>query len=75
MQAYILINTNIGVVDTALAEIKKIEEVKDAYSITGPYDIIAFVESENLSSLGSAVVQKVQKVEGISKTLTCIIVE
>jgi len=75
VSAYILINTEIGKVDEALTGLKEIEEVKSAYSITGPYDIIAFVESEDLVSLGSMVVQKVQKVEGISKTLTCLIVK
>ena len=72
MQAYILITTDAGKVMSALAEIKTIEGVKSAHATIGPYDIIAFVEFENPSDLTSLIVDKIQKVSGISRTLTCI---
>lgn len=75
MRAYILINTKLGEVNEVLVELRKMEEIKNAYSTTGPYDIIALMESEDLVSLGNIIVQKVQKVEGVSSTLTCVVVE
>ena len=75
MKAYILINTNLGEVNEVLVELRKMEEIKNAYSTTGPYDIIALMESGDLVSLGNIIVQKVQKVEGVSGTLTCVVVE
>ena len=75
MKAYILINTKLGEVNEVLVELRKMEEIKNAYSTTGPYDIIALMESEDLVSLGNIIVQKVQKVEGVSSTLTCVVAE
>jgi len=72
MFAYILITTDTGKVMDALASIKTIEGVKSAHSTIGPYDIIAFVEFGNPTDLMSLIVDKIQKIEGISRTLTCI---
>jgi len=72
MQAYILITTDAGKVMSALAEIRTIEGVKNAHATIGPYDIIAFVEFEDPSDLTSLIVDKIQKVGGVSRTLTCI---
>ncbi len=75
MKAYILINAGLGVVSDVLDDLRKINEIKSANLTAGPYDIIAFMESSDLSSLGDTIVQKIQKVPGVSKTLTCIIIE
>jgi len=75
MKAYILINTGLGVVSDVLDDLRKINEIKSSNSTAGPYDIIAFVESGDLSGLGNIIVQKIQKISGVSKTLTCIIIE
>jgi len=72
MFAYILITTDTGKVMDVLVSIKTIEGVKSAHSTIGPYDIIAFVEFENPADLTSLIVDKIQKIEGISRTLTCI---
>ena len=72
MQAYILITTDAGKVMSALAEIKAIEGVKNAHATVGPYDIITFVEFEDSSDLTGLIVDKIQKVGGVSRTLTCI---
>ena len=72
MQAYILITTDAGKVMGALAEIRTTEGVKSAHATIGPYDIIAFVEFENPSDLTSLIVDNIQKVGGVSRTLTCI---
>ena len=72
MQAYILITTDAGKVMSALAEIRIIEGVKSAHATIGPYDIIAFVEFSEPANLTSLVVDKIQKLDGVSRTLTCI---
>ena len=72
MQAYILITIDAGKVMSALAEIRTIEGVKSAHATIGPYDIIAFVEFEDPGDLTSLIVDRTQKVGGVSRTLTCI---
>ena len=72
MQAYVLITTDAGKVLSALAEIKKLDGIKSAHATIGPYDIISFVEFENPDELVNLIVDKVQKIGGVSRTLTCI---
>lgn len=72
MQAYILITTDAGKVMDVLGSIREIEGVKSAHATIGPYDIISFVEFENPGDLTSLIVEKIQKVGGVSRTLTCI---
>ena len=75
MKAYILISVGLGVVNDVLDNLRKINEIKSAHSTVGPYDIIAFIESSDLPGLGDIIVQKIQKISGVSKTLTCMIIE
>ena len=72
MYAYILITTDMGKVMDVIAALKAIEGVKSAHATIGPYDIIAFVGFETPSDLTTLIVDKIQKVGGVSRTLTCI---
>ena len=72
MQAYVLITTDAGKVMDVLVSIREIEGVKSAHATIGPYDIIAFVEFSEPANLTSLVVDKIQKLDGVSRTLTCI---
>ncbi len=72
MQAYILITVDAGKVMDVLATMKSIENVKSAHTTIGPYDIIAFVEFTDPADLTNLIVNKIQKIDGISRTLTCI---
>ena len=72
MNAYVLITTEAGKVMDALAGVKAVAGVKSAHSTIGPYDIIAFVEFSDPQDLTSMIVNRLQKVTGVSRTLTCI---
>ena len=72
MQAYILITTDAGKVMNVLGLIRKVAGVKSAHATIGPYDVIAFVEFKDPAGLVNLVVDKIQKINGVSRTLTCI---
>jgi len=72
MNAYILITTEMGKVTDVLYAIKAIGEVKSAHATIGPYDVIAFIEFSDPEALKSLLIDKVQKIPGISRTLTCL---
>lgn len=74
VQAYILIQTEVGKASTVAETIGKIPGVIQAEDVTGPYDVIVRAQSETVDALGRMVVAKVQQVEGITRTLTCPIV-
>ncbi|KAB2342504.1 MULTISPECIES: Lrp/AsnC ligand binding domain-containing protein [Actinomadura] len=74
VQAYILIQTEVGKAAAVAREIAGISGVKMAEDVTGPYDVIVRAEANNVDELGKLVVAQIQAVEGITRTLTCPIV-
>ncbi|MHA6805357.1 Lrp/AsnC ligand binding domain-containing protein [Salinifilum ghardaiensis] len=74
VQAYILIQTEVGRAADVASEIAGMPGVLTAEDVTGPYDVIVRAESENVDQLGKMVVARIQNVSGITRTLTCPIV-
>jgi DNA-binding Lrp family transcriptional regulator len=74
VHAYILIQTEVGKAAAVVAEISGIPGVAVAEDVTGPYDVIVKAEATDVDILGQLVVAKVQNVEGITRTLTCPVV-
>ncbi|KGN42674.1 Lrp/AsnC ligand binding domain-containing protein [Knoellia aerolata] len=74
VQAYILIQTEVGRAAAVAEAIAAIPGVALAEDVTGPYDCIARVEAETVDELGKLVIAKIQEVEGITRTLTCTVV-
>ncbi|WP_151483848.1 Lrp/AsnC ligand binding domain-containing protein [Streptomyces albicerus] len=74
VQAYILIQTEVGKASTVAETISKIQGVIQAEDVTGPYDVIVRAQADTVDDLGRMVVAKVQQVDGITRTLTCPVV-
>ena len=74
VQAYILIQTEVGKSANVAGQIDQIKGVTLAEDVTGPYDVIVRAEARTVDELGKLVVAKVQAVEGITRTLTCPVV-
>ena len=74
VQAYILIQTDVGRAASVATAIAGLDGVAMAEDVTGPYDVIARVEAESVDELGKLVIAKIQDVEGITRTLTCTVV-
>ena len=71
VQAYILIQTEVGKASTVADVISKIAGVITAEDVTGPYDVIVRAQAPTVDELGRLVVAEVQRVPGITRTLTC----
>ena len=74
VQAYILIQTEVGKAATVAIQIAEIPGVTQAEDVTGPYDVIVRAEANNVDELGKLVVARIQAVAGITRTLTCPVV-
>lgn len=74
VQAYILIQTEVGKASSVTEEIRGLAGVTAADDVTGPYDVIVKAEAPSVDELGKMVVSKIQLVEGITRTLTCPVV-
>jgi len=74
VQAYILIQTEVGKARDVAAAIGDISGVVRVDAVTGPYDVVVLTEARSVDELGKLVVSRVQSVPGITRTLTCSVV-
>ena len=56
-------------------EISRFFEVQEVHIITGDWDILMKVKEKDVESIGKFVIDKLRIVEGIEKTLTCMVFE
>lgn len=71
VEAYILIQTEVGKQPTVAAAVGQIEGVIAAHSVAGPYDVVVRVEAADVDALGRLTSSKVQAIDGVTRTLTC----
>jgi len=71
-KAYVLIETGVGKTNDVLKALKKTAGIMSVDAVTGPYDIIAIIEGDDLNTIGSVVTGKVHPVPGINRTVTCL---
>jgi DNA-binding Lrp family transcriptional regulator len=74
VSAYVLIQTEVGKAAGVATQMREIVGVVVADDVTGPYDVIARVEADSIDELGKLVVSHVQSIEGLTRTLTCPVV-
>lgn len=74
VHAYILIQTEVGKAAAVAEEIAGLPGVTTSEDVTGPYDVIVRAAADSVDELGQLVVARVQNVQGITRTLTCPVV-
>ncbi|HEX8508005.1 MAG TPA: Lrp/AsnC ligand binding domain-containing protein [Propionibacteriaceae bacterium] len=74
VQAYVLVQTNVGKAAEVAQAIAAIQGVTLAEGVIGPYDVIVRAEAASIDDLGQLVVARVQTVPGITRTVTCQVV-
>jgi len=74
IEAYVLIQTEVGKAAQVVAAVKEIPGVTRAVVLTGPYDLLAHVEAIDVDSLGKLAVNEIQAVDSIVRTVTCPVV-
>jgi len=72
---FIFINAEIGSEDEALKQLRRIEDVKEAYGVYGVYDIVAKVEAETIDKLKEVITSKVRRLRWVRSTLTMMVIE
>ena len=75
VQAYMLIQTEVGMAGHVSNAVAEIEGVVRVDTVTGPYDVVVLTEAATVDHLGTSVVSRVQRVAGITRTLTCSILK
>ncbi len=74
VRAYILIQTEVGKAAYVAGHVREIPGVIGADDVTGPYDVVVHAEASSVDELGRMIVSRLQMIEGITRTLTCPVV-
>lgn len=71
-KAYVLIEVAVGKTHDVINALEKVDGVTSVEPVTGPYDVIAVVEGEDVSAVGAVVTKGVHTTGGVSRTITCL---
>ena len=71
-RAYILIETAVGKTHDVSGAQKNLPTMKKVDTVTGPFDIIAVAEADDLPGIGDLITNGMHSVPGIVKTVTCL---
>jgi DNA-binding Lrp family transcriptional regulator len=76
VRGYVLIESEVGraraVGDSVRGITRNDASIVSVDTVTGPYDVIALIEAENLDNLGTFITDGIQKVSGVARTTTCL---
>jgi DNA-binding Lrp family transcriptional regulator len=73
--SYVLMNVQTGSEEKVLSEVRKVPNVKECHRVYGVYDLIAKVEADSMDALKEIVTWKIRRLDGVSSTLTAIVME
>lgn len=73
-KAYVLIEAESGRVGEVLAALRAIDGMTAVDAVTGPYDIIATVQTPDPRNIGRLVMNEIHGVDGIKRTVTCMVI-
>jgi DNA-binding Lrp family transcriptional regulator len=71
-KAYILVETAVGKTREVVNSLRNISLISAVDVVTGPYDIIAVVEADDLNQIGEMVTNRVHVIGGVLRTVTCL---
>ncbi len=75
VRAYVLISTQPGKAMDVVGSMSGQDGIVQSDAITGEYDVIAQVEAVDVAGVGALIVEKIQRIEGVFKTVTCLAVK
>lgn len=71
-RAYILVETAVGKTNEVSESLKSMPLMTAVDTVTGPYDIIAVAEADDLPTIGDLISDGMHSIPGIVKTVTCL---
>lgn len=74
MKAYVLINASPGKALEIARAIQDQPGITAADAVTGEYDVVAVCEAPDVNAMGQVIVNGIQKIDGVFKTITNLVV-
>jgi len=72
VRAYVLIEMAAGHSRELVNTLKERHGVRNVDRVTGPYDVIAELEAEDIDALSELVTGEVHPITGVMRTITCV---
>jgi DNA-binding Lrp family transcriptional regulator len=73
-RAYLLLETAVGKTREVATQLRGVDNMKTVDVVTGPYDIIALIEAEDINSIGDIVTSEIHIIPGVVRSVTCVAV-
>ncbi|MDJ0391959.1 Lrp/AsnC ligand binding domain-containing protein [Rhodococcus sp. G-MC3] len=74
MQAFILVQTEVGRSTSVASALRVVDGVASAEAVLGPYDVVVRAQGADETVIAD-IVSRIQKVDAITRTLTCQVAE
>ena len=71
-RAFILVETQVGSAKQVAEALRSFAEVRTVDVVTGTFDIIALIETPDMSAMADLVTGQVQGIRGVLRTITCV---
>lgn len=73
ISCFIFIKAKAGFVEGIIKRLKHMQEVKEAWAVTGNIDIITLVEGKDITTVSKIILSKIHQLDGVERTATHII--
>ena len=73
VSAYVFVECTQGKALDVVQKLSALNGVSSCHAVTGPIDVIAFIEAIDLDELGKFIVEEIQATEGVLRTSTNIV--
>lgn len=70
VRVFVKLNIETGKISEVIDKISQMDEVLEAYPITGDFDAIVCLELANVSDMDRIIADRIQKIDGVKKTTT-----
>jgi DNA-binding Lrp family transcriptional regulator len=74
-EAFVCINASPGSVETVLTKLNACKEVKQAFRVYGPYDIIARVSGESIEDLSKIIDTRIKRLDEVRTILSMLMIK
>ena len=74
VKAFVLVQAQLGRARAVAKAIERVKGVKMVFAVTGVYDVIAYLEMRDMTTLSELVIKRIQSVKGVERTHTAIVV-
>ena len=74
VKAFVLVQAQLGRSRAVARAIERVKGVKMVFAVTGVYDVIAYLEMRDMSTLSELEIKRKHSVKGVERTHTAIVV-